>query len=241
MSSSAPEVMETRVSHPRLFNRLKAFLNRIEALCQRHLFMSFGLIVIGWLLSIGWIAMRFSPTHAIATVSPSLPSLRAFNRLAENVSAMQVQLSQIAKAVQRESAKPSNDGKIESQLGLLTGSISALSNQLDKTLSTSIEAGNTLIQSQLSEVNQSIEAIKSSENPIQYLKPSDLPFDVIAIDSIEGQPVVSANYDYKTVALSVGFSLAGWSLEKADYGRQRAEFINPKHQHVLIQLDRLGG
>lgn len=62
----------------------------------------------------------------------------------------------------------------------------------------------------------------------------------MAIDSIEGQPVVSANYDYKTVALSVGFSLAGWSLEKADYGRQRAEFINPKHQHVLIQLDRLG-
>lgn len=130
MSSSAPEVMETRVSNPRLFNRLKAFLNRINVLCQRHLFMSFGLIVIGWLLSIGWIAMRFSPTYAIATASPSSPSLRAFNRLAENVSAMQVQLSQIAKAVQRESDKPSNDGKIESQLGLLTGSISALSNQL---------------------------------------------------------------------------------------------------------------
>lgn len=73
-------------------------------------------------------------------------------------------------------------------------------------------------------------------NQVMVLKPEALPFRVTAIDMIQGQAVVTLQYDYKSFPIQKGDSIAGWQLNQVDYAQQKAEFIDSKQQHVLIDF-----
>lgn len=222
---------------------LKQYYEKLKIILQAHgLLMGIGVFFVVVIL-IGAGVLLFTPSsHPIAAASEDSAQI---NLLIKNVGDIQEELLGIAHS---QKVHPDNNqqdiSKVEAQLSALTTSVSALSLQMQQTLSASsasIEERDDAIGAKLGAVfSQSLEAIKQSHQPIQYLKPSDLPFEVISIDSIEGSSVVSVSYDYKTSALDVGFNLAGWELLSASYAKQRAEFINKQDQHVIIQLDRLG-
>jgi hypothetical protein len=70
----------------------------------------------------------------------------------------------------------------------------------------------------------------------QYLDANTLPFHVISVDVIAGQPYVSVEYASHVSPLSVGDILTGWRVTSADYESGVAEFINEKNQSVKIIL-----
>ncbi len=106
-----------------------------------------------------------------------------------------------------------NQAASQQQLGALNAQLNDLSGQVT-TFSKSVN-------SQLAEV------VEVSTGK-QCLDAKLLPFAVQSIDMINGQAVVSVNYDDQVVPLQSGFSVVGWKLENTDYQKQQFTFINAK-------------
>ncbi len=70
----------------------------------------------------------------------------------------------------------------------------------------------------------------------EYLEVNALPFHVISIDIISGQPYVSVDYENHISPLSVGDSLAGWKIESVDYDSYIVQFINEHNQYIKVRL-----
>jgi hypothetical protein len=78
---------------------------------------------------------------------------------------------------------------------------------------------------QLQSIASSINLIQHALQPVNYIDSRALPFELVSIDVIEGNPLVSVNYNHTTIPLEAGFNLAGWQLLTANYENQTAEFI----------------
>ncbi len=89
------------------------------------------------------------------------------------------------------------------------------------------------IDTQMSDLKK---AISESTAGKQYLEASVLPFHVISVDVIAGQPYVSVEYASHVSPLAVGDSLTGWRVTSADYDSGVAEFANEKNQSVKVSL-----
>jgi hypothetical protein len=69
-----------------------------------------------------------------------------------------------------------------------------------------------------------------------YLDEKVLPFKVISIDVISGQPFITVDYEHHQTALQVGDSLVNWKIITVDYQNQTVEFQNDKGQFVKVIL-----
>ena len=69
-----------------------------------------------------------------------------------------------------------------------------------------------------------------------YLDAKTLPFQVISIDVMAEQPLVSIDYDHRRMPLSRGDTLAGWQITEADYASSTVEFKNNQDQYVKVSL-----
>jgi hypothetical protein len=89
------------------------------------------------------------------------------------------------------------------------------------------------IDSQMVDLKKSV---SSSFGNKEYLDASNLPFHVISIDVIGGEPYVSINYADHVSPLGIGDLLVGWRVASADSDQGVAVFINEKNQFVRISL-----
>jgi hypothetical protein len=89
------------------------------------------------------------------------------------------------------------------------------------------------IDSQLHDIKKTISETGSSK---EYLNANVLPFHVISVDVIAGQPYVSVEYANHVSPLSIGDELAGWRVVSTDYQSTVSEFINDKNQHIKVSL-----
>ena len=108
--------------------------------------------------------------------------------------------------------------------------------QLAKTAVTlnDLHAVSTQIQSMQNEVDNQLGDLKSefSLTHKHYLDADALPFKVISIDVMDGQPFVSVEYQHLMTPLAVGDALAGWKVSYADYANSAVEFEkNPKDKN----------
>ncbi len=78
--------------------------------------------------------------------------------------------------------------------------------------------------------------ISENSNSKEYLDASTLPFHIISVDVISGQPYVSVQYANHVSPLSIGDELAGWRVISADYESTVSEFVNDKNQHIKVSL-----
>lgn len=100
------------------------------------------------------------------------------------------------------------------------------------------------VSSQISSVKEDMDehmsdikrAVSDSMGNKQFLNANVLPFHVISIDVIGGQPYVSVNYADHVTPVGVSDVLAGWRLILADYDASVAEFVNDKDQYVKVSL-----
>lgn len=70
----------------------------------------------------------------------------------------------------------------------------------------------------------------------EYVDASALPFHVVSIDIIAGQPYVSVDYGTHILPLTIGDLLTDWRVAYVDYDTGIAEFINEKGQHVKVDI-----
>jgi soluble cytochrome b562 len=86
------------------------------------------------------------------------------------------------------------------------------------------------------QINDLKKTVVSSMSNKQFLDPNALPFNVISIDVIAGQPYVSVDYANHILPIAIGDLLAGWRVNSADYDSSVVEFVNGKNQFVSINL-----
>ncbi len=79
-------------------------------------------------------------------------------------------------------------------------------------------------------------SVSSSLGNKEYLDSSLLPFQVISIDVIGGEPYISINYADHISPLGVGDLLVGWRVTSADSDQGIAVFVNEKNQFIRISL-----
>ena len=89
------------------------------------------------------------------------------------------------------------------------------------------------IDSQMVDLKKSVSSSLGSK---EYLDASNLPFHVISIDVIGGEPYVSINYADHISPLGIGDLLVGWRVTSADSVQGMAVFENEKNQFVRISL-----
>jgi hypothetical protein len=102
-----------------------------------------------------------------------------------------------------------------------------------KKVSSQIASVKDDFDSQMSDIKK---AISQGVGKKEYLDKSVLPFHVISVDVIAGQPYVSIEYANHVSPLAVGDTLTGWRLAMADYESSMSEFVNEKNQYVKISL-----
>jgi hypothetical protein len=112
--------------------------------------------------------------------------------------------------------------------------LAAKSNDLIKD---QIETSTKELTAKLSVIKKQLTKLEDAQKHIRYLKPSNLPFTVIALDNIQQNNVVTIRYNHTTMPLTIGDYLAGWKLINADFANQKCEFVNQKGQHVVVDLN----
>lgn len=88
----------------------------------------------------------------------------------------------------------------------------------------------------LDALQEMVKGLDKKKHPIKYLSVTALPFKVISIDSIQQVSVATIAYDYKTLPLEQGDTLASWSVLSLDFGKQTMEVENSNKERVLIKL-----
>lgn len=97
-----------------------------------------------------------------------------------------------------------------------------------------------LLVRRLEAIQTMVQQLETKQKQIHYLPANQLPFHVLSLDSIQHIPVASIAYDFKTIPIEKGESLAGWIIIAMDYGKQRIEFENKKKERVLLTHEHIG-
>ncbi|MFU7598156.1 hypothetical protein ACM9VS_04915 [Legionella pneumophila] len=100
-----------------------------------------------------------------------------------------------------------------------------------------LESRSELTQ-KLDTIHEVVSTLDKKKHPIKHLPITTLPFKVLSIDSIQQVSVASVIYDYKTVPMERGDTLAGWSVLEIDFGKQRLVFENSNKDRVLVNLEQ---
>jgi hypothetical protein len=100
-------------------------------------------------------------------------------------------------------------------------------------ISTQLSSVKDDIDSQMSDLKK---AVSKSVGSKEYLDASTLPFHVLSVDVIAGQPYASVEYAGHVSPLSIGDTLVGWRAITIDYNENVSEFVNDKNQYVKVSL-----
>lgn len=133
----------------------------------------------------------------------------------------------------------SNGADARRKIAVLMDQMKTLSSESNQLMTRQIQESTASLQKQLKVIQHQLDQLKEAQKHIKYLKVSDLPFHVISIDNIQQNNVVTIDYNKTTFPIEIGSYVAGWKLIAADFVDQKAEFINSKEQHVVVDLNRM--
>lgn len=147
---------------------------------------------------------------------------------------------------QKLAANPLTETKemVREHFSKLSGVIKSMPNfdsgQLVQTFADTIQQTEASLKKDITDLSSSIKSLTFSSQAIQFLPKETLPFKVLSIDSIQGTSVGSMEYDFKTIPLEEGDSLAGWKIKTLDYAKQCIELTNSKNEHVRLKAQDIG-
>jgi hypothetical protein len=129
--------------------------------------------------------------------------------------------------------------KIQLDLAKLKERTEQVALESRQVISHQIEQATLDLNQHLTVLTARLEKLEKEKTQAVYLFPSSLPFEIQHIDTIQQSTIVTVYYDNTTFPLEVGDYLAGWKLISVDFTEQKAEFINQKRQHVVVDLNHL--
>lgn len=196
-------------------------------------------IVLGLAMTTGTIAGL--ATKQVDAPNPQMESNT--NLVVARLNALQTQVMSLQEVVKKP--LPDRD------LSIISEKINQLSTRFEQLKSVDPELlnqrlGETITHTEsalgdkLNAIQNMVSHLETKQTPNTYLKPDALPFKVVSIDSIQQVAVASIAYDFKTVPMEKGDSLAGWKVVRVDYGKQRIELENNKKERVLLTNTQIG-
>lgn len=159
--------------------------------------------------------------------------------------AMQNQLNDIsAKLANIESSLSNKDAyvdidSIKSTVASLIIQINQITQNGDKAIATQITQSSDQLNTQLKTINSTLSQIKQQNVHHTVIPASNLPFQVVSIDNIQENDIVTINYENHIAPLEINESLAGWRLVKANTNDQKATFENKAKNYVKIDLNNV--
>jgi hypothetical protein len=104
-----------------------------------------------------------------------------------------------------------------------------------------MQENNNVLNTKLETIQIELNSLNQKQHPILFLPASALPFQLVSIDSIQQISVVNVLYNFKVIPLEKDDSLAAWTVVRVDFGKQSAEFVNSKKEHVVVTLEHEEG
>lgn len=166
-----------------------------------------------------------------AGASPSLPAALGNGENSDELNSISTELQSIQDSLNTDSAT-GNIKQIKSEINSVLYQVKSLITTSDNNIADEIQSASQTLASQLAGMQGQLSNIQQLNQPGSYIDSSNLPFTVQFIDNVSGQSVVTVNYNNLLTPVSVGESLAGWTLISADYASQYAVFQNSKDQLV---------
>lgn len=156
------------------------------------------------------------------------------NQIAVKLNDINVQLNKL-------SSHPKVSGAYESALNAIRQDVHSMNKSvLLMAKSEEVKNVSSQILTLKEDINSGLRDLKKSVSSgvdnKELLNADVLPFEVIAIDVIAGQPYVSVDYDKHIIPIAVGDLLASWRVNNVDYDLKMAEFRNEKNQFVRVTL-----
>lgn len=152
----------------------------------------------------------------------------------DTLSIIDKRLSQVQKEMEKN-ANNNRETRANDALKELSNTIVSFKTDAENSLLKSHEENEALAK-KISALEEVIATLKGGEKQTQYLDKKALPFEVMAIDSVNEQAVLAIKYNYNHVALEKGERLAGWKVLSLDFSKQLAEFDDEKGAHVVLSL-----
>lgn len=148
---------------------------------------------------------------------------------------IQQQLIQLQKAIKKPADKI-DLSSINQDFSKLAGLIEQLKSKDESQLNQLMIENRTELTQKLNAIHEVINSLNKAQHPIKYLPETALPFKLLSIDSIQQISVASVTYDFKTVPMEKGDSLAGWTVMQIDFGKQSIELENMTKERVAITI-----
>ncbi|STX81561.1 Uncharacterised protein [Legionella busanensis] len=196
-----------------------------------------------WVLGVGVVAGATSGLIVLQSFPEKNAMVTVSDAVASRLNELQNHLTSLETAVQKPF--PQLDlSVLEQKIKELSREVKdirqfnpdALSQHLEVRLSQTESS----LSNQLNTLNQAVNTLKTANQSVKYLPAQVLPFVVTSIDSIQATAVATIAYDYKTVPVEKGDSLAGWKIVKVDFKHQQIEFENKNKKRVLLKQDHIG-
>lgn len=191
------------------------------------------------------IAMTASTILALVTRNNNpVPAMQQQNQVteslvAERLDAFHRQLESIEETARKPLPEINLSG-ITEQIASLSKSINELREADKQHLTQTLSQTEAALGQELHSIKEVVNHLDAKKSPVKYLSPRELPFAIVSIDSIQQVPVASVAYDYKTIPMEKGDSLAGWKIVSVDYSRQRIELENAKSERIVVTQDHIG-
>ncbi|MFN7098003.1 MAG: hypothetical protein ACK4PR_10685 [Gammaproteobacteria bacterium] len=227
-----------------LKNKCRALITTLRALVlniQQNWHIKLTLFNCVLVLVVGGICIGFTTFFLHAKNNTLLDKKATSTQLYvnEKLNDIQAKLSVIEHSLQQDNSA-GNIVKLESDIQTINQHIQHITQDNTQSVETTVSVNSQRLQQQITSLTHLVQIMQQSMRKAVYLTAKALPFKVIALDSIQGQGVVTIDYHYDTFPIEKDDTIAGWRLTKADYSLQMAEFANDKEQHVLIQLKNNG-
>ncbi|OGT35645.1 MAG: hypothetical protein A3F11_06995 [Gammaproteobacteria bacterium RIFCSPHIGHO2_12_FULL_37_14] len=130
---------------------------------------------------------------------------------------------------------------IKSTVASLITQINQITQKDDNAITAQITQGNDQLNTQLKTIKNTLSEIKQQNVHHTVIPASNLPFQVMSIDNIQENDIVTINYENHIAPLEINESLAGWRLVKANTNDQKATFENKAKNYVKIDLNNVPG
>lgn len=142
--------------------------------------------------------------------------------------------------VMEKNTSQDKDGAVNAALKDLSQTVVNFKTEAQQSLIKSHEENEALAK-KIQALQDVIATLKGGDKSIQYLDKKALPFEVLAIDSVNEEAILALRYNYNHVALEKGDKLAGWRVINLDYAKQRVEFDDDAGAHVKIAFSDKAG
>lgn len=126
---------------------------------------------------------------------------------------------------------------IEKTLMALSDQVKTIADSSNTIIEKAIEMNTHKLQKQLGNIQTQLTEIKDHKEKVSIVSPEELGFEVVDIFNMDHENIVSIHYGAHTVPIVEGENIAGWKLVHVSFNDQKAEFVNDKNQHVIVNLN----